>query len=252
MSNKLRVSSRLLIVLSAMALMVVGSTFTTSAQGGGDGKTVWNTPVFTDAQAERGASAYAANCSQCHAEDMRGGGRYAALVGDSWMSDFQTQSVADLFAFISTNMPNGANAGSLPRSTYLDLASFILQSNGMPSGAADLTPESGADVQILPEDGNLLPLADGTLVRVVGCLAENDNGWVVNSATQPRRIQRAGVGPGDATVELGDNSFDLLFVLLPLDDYLGHRVSVSGLSSGPDASEGINVSQVDTVADTCQ
>lgn len=252
MSYRDRVSSsRLLIFCSVALLVVAGSLFTTSAQGPGDGPTVWSSPAFTDAQADRGAGTYAANCSNCHAEDLSGGGRFAALVGDPWMGNFQTQDVSDLVDFISTRMPNNT-PGSLSGSEYLDLAAFILRSNGMPAGDAELTADSGEGVTIIAEDGVLLPLQDSTLVRVVGCLAEGDNGWVVNNATAPSRITAAGVGPNDAAVALGDRSFDLLFVLLPLDEYVGHRVSVSGLSSGNDAEEGINVTIVESVAESCQ
>jgi cytochrome c553 len=242
---------RILLFLSAAALFVAASTFTTSAQSLLDGPTVWD-GVFTEAQAERGAGAYAANCSQCHAENLSGGGRFAALVGDSWMGNFQTKTVRDLYDFISTNMPNGANAGSLSGQMYLDLAAFILQSNGMPAGEAELTADSGEGVVIIAEDGELLALPDNTLVRVVGCLAEGDNGWVVNNATAPERVTVAGVGVEDDTVALGDGSFDLLFVLLPLDEFVGHRVSVSGLSDGPGAEDGINVTIVESVGETCQ
>ena len=242
---------RLFIFLSAAALVVAGAGFTTSAQGLLDGPTVWD-GVFTEAQAERGAGAYASNCSNCHGPDLRGGGRFAALVGDAWMGNFQTQTVRDLYDFISTNMPNGANAGSLSSQMYLDLAAFILSSNEMPAGEAELTVDSGVGVVIVAEDGELLALPANTLVRVVGCLAEGDNGWVVNSATSPERITQAGVGLTDATVALGDESFDLLFVLLPIDEYVGHRVSVSGLSDGPGAEGGINVTIVESVGESCQ
>jgi cytochrome c553 len=242
---------RILIFLCAAALVVSASTFTMSAQSLLDGPTVWD-GVFTEAQAERGAGGYASNCSQCHGADLRGGGRFAALVGDSWMGNFQTQTVRDLYDFISTNMPNGANAGSLSGQMYLDLAAFILSSNDMPAGEAELTADSGAGVVIVAEDGELLALPDATLVRVVGCLAEDDNGWVVNNATTPERLTSAGVGLEDATVALGDGSYPLLFVLLPIDEFIGHRVSVSGLSEGAGASDGINVTIVESVGETCQ
>ena len=252
MNQSARVSPvRLLIFLSAALLVVAGGVFTTSAQGPDlEGPTVWD-GVFTEAQAERGANAYAANCSRCHGDDMRGGGRFSALVGDSWMGNFQTQTVEDLFNFIKTNMPNG-NGGSLADSMYLDLAAFILSSNDMPASDAELTATSGAGVIIIAEDGELLALPSATLVRVVGCLAEGVSGFVVNSATAPERLTSAGVGPEDATVALGDGSFPLLFVLTPIDGFVGHRVSVSGLSEGEGAADGINVTLVESVADTCQ
>jgi cytochrome c553 len=253
MNHRDRVSPvRVLIFLSAALLVVAGGVFTTSAQGPDlDGPTVWD-GVFTEAQVERGAGTYAANCARCHGDDLDGGDRFAALMGDAWMGNFQTQTVEDLFNFVSTNMPNG-NGGSLSNQQYLDLVSFILSNNGMPAGDAELTPESGVGVTIIAEDGELLALPAATLVRVVGCLVEGgDSGWMVNSATAPERVTSAGMGPEDATVALGDGSFALLFVLEPIDEFVGHRISVSGLSDGEGAVGGINVTQVQSVSDACQ
>ena len=252
MRDSARVPVRFLIFLAAAFLVTAGDTFTTSAQGPGlDGQTVWD-GVFTKTQVERGLSTFLANCANCHGEDLRGTpARPSSLVGDSWMGNFQTQTAEDLFNFLSTRMPN-ATPGSLTSPEYLDLAALILSSNGMPAGETELTAESAVGVTIIPEDGELVPLQNATLIRVVGCLAEDDSGWVVNNATLPQRITNSGVGPNDADVALGDESFPLLFVLLPLDEVIGHRVSVSGLSEGIGAADGINVTTVDSVTETCQ
>src|SRR5688500_19407055 len=99
------------------------------------------------------------------------------------------QSAGELLALVSKNMPNGANAGSLPASTYIDLVALILKSNGFPAGPTELTPETAAVVQIVPKDGpGELPA--NTLVRVVGCLAKSGPDWVLTNATAPARAEK--------------------------------------------------------------
>jgi hypothetical protein len=243
----------MLVYFSVVSLVVAGGVFTTSAQESGlDGLTVWD-GAFTEEQAERGSITYGSNCSGCHGDAGVGTNRASSLTGDAWMGNFQTQTVDDLFMFIRTNMPLN-DEGSLSNFQYLDLAAFILSINDIPAGETELTLTSGVGVTIIPEDGELVALQDSTLIRVVGCLVEGgDSGWFVNNATAPRRLSRAaGVGPEDASAALGDGTFPLLFVLLPLDDYIGHRVSVSGLTQGEGGTDGINVAIVESVSETCE
>jgi hypothetical protein len=146
-------------------------------------------------------------------------------------------------------MPNG-RGGSLPASDYSDIVAYLLKANGLPAGRAELGPDTGRDVQIVPKDGpGQLPA--GTLVRVVGCLARSGADWVLTNMTAPQRIERSGVDAGDATRPLGDGTAALKFALTRLDPFVGQRLSVSGLLIGAGGSAGINVSAVGKVADTC-
>src|SRR5262249_55220438 len=94
-------------------------------------------------------------------------------------------------------------------------------------------------------------LPANTLVRVVGCLARSGNDWVLTSSTAPQRVERAGIGPEDATRPLGTGTMPLKFVLSRLDSFTGQRMSVSGLLIGAGGSDGINVTTVNRVAETC-
>jgi hypothetical protein len=146
-------------------------------------------------------------------------------------------------------MPNG-NGGSLSQSTYNDLVALILKSNGFPAGGVELAPESVAGVQIIPKDGPG-ELPGNTLVRMIGCLARDGNEWMLMSATAPERVDRIGVGADDASRPLGNGTVTLKFVLTRLDSLVGQRVSVSGLLIGPGGANGINVSTVNGVRETC-
>ena len=236
----------ILVIATALFVAISGGAFAT-AQAPAK-KTVWD-GAYTKEQADRGASAFAANCTNCHGPNLEGTGRYKALVGNTFWNDFSSRSVQYVLNYISKNMPNNA-PGTLDPGTYIDLMAFILSRNALPTGTTALTAQNAADFEIIPKDGPRA-LADKTLARVVGCLTKGGSGWVVNNATSPERAEASG-GPADlGTRALGDRSFNLLFVLTRLDRMAGHRVAVRGLLVGEDGSGGINVTEVTDVGATC-
>jgi mono/diheme cytochrome c family protein len=210
-------------------------------------KTVWD-GAYTDAQAERAKGEFGASCARCHTLTADGA---RPLVGPQFWQVNTQKTVGDLLKFVSTNMPNGQGAGSLSASSYNDLVALILKSNGFPPGPAEVAPENVASILIIPKDGpGELPA--NTLVRVVGCLApKQGSDWSITNATAPRRVYKPGTAPEDATVELSDRTMALKFVLSRLDALVGKRVSVSGLLLGAGGSDGLNVSMVTRVGDTC-
>jgi len=228
-------------------LMVAAAGSLLNAQAADKPRTVWD-GVYTDAQAARATATFSQSCSNCHTLLQDGGNR--PLTGDAFWKGFTQKTVADLLTFVKTNMPNGVNAGSLPAPTYNDLVALILKSNGFPAGNTEVSPDSVAGVQIIPKEGpGELPA--NILVRVVGCLSKSGADWVLTSATPPERIERTGPGPSDATRPLGTRSMTLKFVLTRLDPFVGQRMSVSGMLIGAGGADGINVTTVARVAETC-
>ena len=219
----------------------------TSAQDGKPlGPTVWD-GVFTDAQAERANAMFNQSCSRCHTLSAEG---TRPLSGEKFWEGYSQKTVGDLLNFVKTSMPNG-QVGSLPAATYNDLVALILKSNGFPAGPAELTPETVEKVQIIPKEGPG-ELPNNTLVRIVGCLApKSGSDWVLTSATVPRRIEKTGADPEDATRPLGDRSMTLKFVLTRLDGFVGQRVAVTGILIGAGGANGINVATVNRVAEAC-
>jgi hypothetical protein len=65
------------------------------------------------------------------------------------------------------------------------------------------------------------------------------------------RVERTGASPDDATRALGDRTTTLKFVLTRLDSFVGQRMSVSGLLIGDGGANGLNVTTVNRVAETC-
>ena len=208
-------------------------------------RTVWD-GVYSDTQAERGTAIFGQSCSNCHTFSPQGN---HPLAGDAFWKSYSQKTVGDLIAYVSANMPNG-NGGSLPGSSYNDLVALILRSNGFPAGGADLAPESAAGVQIIPKDGPGELPAD-TLARVVGCLSRSGADWVLINATVPQRIDRTGPASEDATRPLGTRRTILKFVLTRLDSYVGQRMSVSGMLMGTGGADGINVTTVARVGESC-
>ena len=239
-------SSTALLGAAALLLAATGNTLV-SAQAPAKGATVWD-GVYTEAQAARATSVFGASCSNCHSLAPDGTGN-RPLSGDRFWQRNTQKSVGELLAFVSKNMPNGANAGTLPPATYNDLVALILKSNGLPVGTTELTPETAAAVQIVPKEG-AGELPANTLVRVVGCLARNGTEWVLTSATAPVRAEGA-KAEDDATRPLGERTLALKFVLTRLDANLGKRMAVNGMLMGAGGADGINVTTVSKVAETC-
>jgi S-disulfanyl-L-cysteine oxidoreductase SoxD len=106
-------------------------------------RTVWD-GVYTDAQAERGRTAYQQSCVGCHRDDLRGDNTAPSLVGESFMFLWGDMEVGELSARIQKLMPP-ERPGSLPAATYTDIVAFILKKNEFPAG----TRELGADTDSL-------------------------------------------------------------------------------------------------------
>ena len=234
-----------LLAIGILFLASLGNALAEAQAPKPTGPTVWD-GVYTDAQAERGSAVFGQSCSNCHTLAAQGN---RPLSGDKFWEGFTQKTVGDLLTFVSTSMPNN-NPGTLPAVSYNDVVALILRSNGFPAGTAEVTPESIAKVQIIPKDGpGELPA--NTLVRVVGCLAREGSDWVLTSATTPQRIDKTGVGPEDATLQLGERKATLKFVLTRLDTFVGHRMSVSGILMGAGGVDGINVTTINRVAESC-
>ena len=127
---------------------------------------------------------------------------------------------------------------------------LILRSNGVPAGATELVPSAVASIAIISKDGPD-DLPDGTLVRIVGCLTKGGAGWTITNATPSSAPRRRAPRPPTPRARWATSSVDLKFVMGRLDANIGKRMSVTGLMIGAGGAEGINVSTVTRVADTC-
>ena len=88
---------------------------------------------FTAQQADAGRAAYQTNCAACHAADLSGIGNALPLAGLPFTSSWGNRTVGDLVGFMEGAMPPN-NPGGLGEQNYLNVAAFILQSNGARAG----------------------------------------------------------------------------------------------------------------------
>jgi mono/diheme cytochrome c family protein len=233
-------------ILFAAALVVAAVTAVKEPNATAQTKSVWD-GVYTQQQAARGATSFTTHCARCHSAEPND--EKKPVAGKAFWQSYRESTVDQLLDYISRNMPNGAG-GTLEASTYADLVAFILSRNDLPSGAAELTKQSAAGVQIIEKSGPG-ELPGGTLVHVVGCLARREgSGWILNSASAPERPNPES-GSDDAARPLGARSYPLMFAITPLDPYVGHRLRVRGLLMGDGGRDGINVSTTQSLSTTC-
>jgi len=94
-------------------------------------------PVFTGAQAAAGQAAYAANCASCHLPDLAGQNEAPQLAGTNFRANWRAKSTKDLIDYMSATMPPGKP--SLADQDYVNIAAFVLRSNGAPAGTTALS-----------------------------------------------------------------------------------------------------------------
>jgi alcohol dehydrogenase (cytochrome c) len=87
---------------------------------------------FTAAQAAAGRGLYQANCAGCHGPDLGGRNDAPQLAGQQFVGSWGDRTVGDLAGFMQAAMPPG-NA-TLGEQNYLNIAAFILDSNGARPG----------------------------------------------------------------------------------------------------------------------
>jgi mono/diheme cytochrome c family protein len=216
--------------------------------------------VYTAAQAERGATAYAENCARCHRDDLRGNPEAQALTGTRFIETWREDSLFSLFDHMATRMPREPRT-TLPTPTYVDIVAFILQFNGYPAGREELTADNLRQVTFVDKNGPQ-PLPNLAVVRVVGCFTAGEKGtWTVTQATEPVR-DRAGRSTtpeelaASQRVPLGAASFQLQNLDYLPDSfvpatYSGQRVQVKGALVRRQTDTRINVTTLDTLASAC-
>lgn len=100
--------------------------------------TVWD-GIYTAAQADRGALVYKKDCASCHGDGLTGVDEAPGLVGTTFLSNWNTQTVNDLVDLTRKSMPKD-NENTLTRQQYIDVTAFVLRANGFPAGQVELPP----------------------------------------------------------------------------------------------------------------
>ena len=126
------------LLIPAASLMLVSAIVSSAAQAPPPPKPKVVTTasgVYTTAQAKRGEEVYYSICVSCHPK-----GTYTAPV---FREKWNGHLLAELFAFVSTQMPK-EQPGTLEPGDYADVIAYLLKINGAPAGKAELPADEKA------------------------------------------------------------------------------------------------------------
>lgn len=135
-----RAVGRAIVAVSVAGVLSVGSALARQT------RSTW-TGVYSEAQARRGAAFYAEKCIRCHGEDLTGVDDATPLVGPTFLSKWNGQSMADLLEQTQKSMPKDA-PGTLTRQQSVDALAYVLKANAYPAGETELPREIDALKQI--------------------------------------------------------------------------------------------------------
>ncbi len=216
--------------------------------------------VYSAAQAERGADAYARRCARCHGENLDGVGAGPMLYSSRFLDRWREDSLSTLHDYIVKNMPADNTAGTLSEAEYLDILAYLLSANDLPAGTAALEAKDLSRTLLVGADGPK-PLPPATTVRVVGCLAQAGTGWSLAHASAPARVRNGDTtDPAElaasAQVALGTQSFRLPNAsddhpAAQLTAQLAKKVQVKGVLNGEGETARISVLSLEPLNQPC-
>ena len=217
--------------------------------------------VYTSAQARRGQEDFEQHCAGCHRRDL-GGMQGPALKGERFLDHWREFPLEVLIEDMRKQMPQG-NPGTLPPSTYIDIAAYLLEANGVPAGPEQLTQEVAARTRFVAPGGPR-PLPTSSPALVVGCMTkETGTGWFLTSASEPARTlnpyeftdaelaatREIALGPG--LLKLQDlESLD--GSTAPRDSLVGQRVVAKGILVRAETGTRLNVASLRPLGDACE
>ena len=224
---------RLVLPVAGIWLGMAGGMFGQAGPVAETTPRIWR-GVYTTVQAERGKATYTSNCLRCHGGDLLGV-TAPSLTGERFMAAWSGEHLGRLYEKIRDTMP--PNFGTvIDNATKLDVVAYILQTNGFPSGAAELTlePTALAAMPILRR-GEQPRVQNFALVQTTGCLTRAaDNTWHLTRTAEPATA-REDVPDGTAlaaaaAAPLGTQTFVLLSAKpFNPETQVGRKVVVRGL-----------------------
>jgi mono/diheme cytochrome c family protein len=128
--------------LAAVFAAISACIFVSVTLADSPAKSQWD-GVYTAAQAHRGESLYGEYCVICHGEDLLGGEMAPPLIGGQFQSNWNQQTLGDLYERIRISMPLTA-PGSLTRQQVADVLSYLLSKDNYPAGRVELPTQTEA------------------------------------------------------------------------------------------------------------
>ena len=220
--------------------------------GGGDVRTVWD-GVYTAEQAARGRARFDGSCSECHST-----GEAPEIAGTTFIRSWFEDSLNLPFTKMRETMPGDA-PGSLSDETYIDILSFLLQASDFPAGEEPLTadPDQLASILVVDKGGPGGPVPNFTLVQLVGCLSQGDDGvLILTNGSRPVRTREPGDSPPAdlqalAGSALGTQTLRLISMPAQRRDLLGHLVQIKGFLIRNPNGDRLNVTALQSVSESC-
>jgi mono/diheme cytochrome c family protein len=216
--------------------------------------------VYTSAQARRGQEQFEQHCAGCHRRDL-GGISGPALKGDRFLDQWREFPLEVLLNDMRSQMPL-RNPGGLPTSTYVDIAAYLLEANGLPSGSGELTQEVATKV-LFVAPGGPKPLPTSSPVVIAGCLTkEPGTGWFLTNASEPARtlnayefteaeLRTAGETALGGGVFRLQNLEDLPGSTAAADRLVGRKVVAKGILVRAEKGPRLNVAALSALGDAC-
>ena len=215
--------------------------------------------VYTESQATRGEAAYATNCARCHGSNLESFSG-PPLKGSLFMDRWREFDLNVLFDVMKDSMPKD-QPGSLTEEQYLDIASHMLRSNGIPSGPKELTAPVMQTTVLVGKDGPQ-PLPNSAPVILVGCFKEDSgNGFFLINASEPARTLNMWETK-DAEIQAATKAAlgSLVFRLENLKDmpgfnpakFIGHKMEAKGILVRQPGNERINVTSINSLVSVCE
>ena len=212
---------------------------------------IW-TGIFTEEQADRGKANFAQSCTRCHGQDLAGL-TAPSLNGNRFITAWENENLYKLFVKIRDTMP--PNFGTiLTDESKLDVMTFLLRTNGYPTGAEELKvdPETLENIQIIRK-GAPQVVSNFSVVRVVGCITPGPNNtWTLSNGTEPVLSRDQASTPEElkraATLPAGTQNFRLVSVAgFNPKEHLGQKMDVKGLLYKDDTESRINVTSLQAI-----
>jgi mono/diheme cytochrome c family protein len=228
-----------------------------------DRKTVWD-KVYTEDQATRGKAEYETHCVGCHVKDLSGrdgGGEGPQLAGAAFTKKWDLQNLNQLYSEIKQRMPRD-QPGTLSADAYLNIVTYILQSNKFPAGEEPLPADAASLGSIFIARAESAKasapqaITTGSLVQVVGCLESAAGGLVLTKTTAPVRTENPDASPAAqlsklAATPAGTGSIRLLGIYSSVDEHKGHRMEAKGFIVKDPDGDRLNVVSLEMVASSC-
>jgi S-disulfanyl-L-cysteine oxidoreductase SoxD len=217
--------------------------------------------VYTTAQARRGQGQFEQHCATCHRQDLLGVAA-PALKGDRFLDQWREFPLEVLVNDMRSQMPL-RDPGGLPQSTYVDIAAYLLEANGLPAGGGELTHERAGQV-LFVGPGGPKPLPTSSPALIAGCMTkETGAGWFLTSAGEPVRtlnpyeftdaeLKAAGEAQHGGGLFRLQNLDSLPGSTEAADRLVGRRVAVKGILVRAEKGNRLNVAALSPLGGTCE